>query len=104
MPGSSACDNTDIFQDGFRIPMLKLYRRGAPDQALFALLEANVRVPQVTLGDLRAQISACNIGEKALHDLVRRYGMPAFQACADYVIEYTEKRVRAEIASWPDGS
>jgi N-methylhydantoinase B len=104
VPGSSACDNTDIFQDGFRIPMLKLYRRGVPDPALLTLLGANVRVPQVTLGDLRAQISACNIGEKALQDLVRRYGMPVFQVCADYVIDYTERRVRAEIASWPDGS
>jgi N-methylhydantoinase B len=104
VPGSSACDNTDIFQDGFRIPMLKLHHRGEPDRALFALLEANVRVPRVTLGDLRAQISACNIGEKALQDLVERYGMPAFRACADYVIAYTEQRVRAEIASWPDGS
>jgi N-methylhydantoinase B len=104
VPGSSACDNTDIFQDGFRIPMLKLYRQGEPDQSLFALLQANVRVPRVTLGDLRAQISACNIGEKGLQDLVRRYGLPAFRVCADYVIDYTELRVRAEIASWPDGS
>src|SRR5580692_10331202 len=52
VPGSSACDNVDVFQDGFRIPWLKLYRRGVPDQSIFSLLEANIRVPRITLGDL----------------------------------------------------
>lgn len=45
LPGSSACDNTEIFQDGLRIPWLKLYRRGEADGAIFALIEANIRVP-----------------------------------------------------------
>ncbi len=104
LPGSSACDNTEIFQDGFRIPWLKLYRRGVPDSSIFALLEANVRVPRITIGDIRAQISACNIGERAIVDLIRRYGLEIFRACADDVIDYTERKLRAEIASWPDGS
>jgi N-methylhydantoinase B len=104
VPGSSACDNTEIFQDGFRIPWLKLYRRGVPDSSIFALLQANVRVPRVTLGDIRAQISACNIGENAIVDLIRRYGLEIFRACADDVIDYTERKMRAEIASWPEGS
>jgi N-methylhydantoinase B len=104
LPGSSACDNTEIFQDGFRIPMLKLYRSGIPDESLFTLLQANVRVPRTTIGDLRAQISACNIGERAIQDLIRRYGLETFRACADDIIDYTEQRLRAAIASWPDGS
>lgn len=102
--GSSACDNTEIFQDGFRIPWLKLYRKGVPDNSIFALLEANVRTPRVTIGDLRAQIAACNIGERAIQDLIRRYGLDTFRHCAADLIEYTEQRLRAEIASWPDGS
>jgi N-methylhydantoinase B/oxoprolinase/acetone carboxylase alpha subunit len=104
LPGSSACDNTEIFQDGFRMPWLKLYRRGIPDEAIFTLLQANVRVPRVTLGDLRAQISACNIGEKALQEVIQRYGIETFRACVDDIIDHTERRLRAEIASWPDGS
>ena len=51
LPGSSACDNTEIFQEGFRIPWLKLYRRGEPDEAIFSLMRANVRIPSMTLGD-----------------------------------------------------
>jgi N-methylhydantoinase B len=104
VPGSSACDNVDIFQDGFRIPWLKLYRQGVPDESIFALLETNVRTPRITVGDIRAEISACNIGERALHDLIERYGLAVFRACADDLIEYTAQRVRAEIATWPEGS
>jgi len=104
LPGSSACDNTEIFQDGLRIPWLRLYRRGEPDGAIFALIRANVRVPQMTIGDIRAQLSACHIGERAVHDLIRRYGPEMFVACASDLIDYTERLVRTEIASWPDGS
>ncbi|MSS72747.1 MAG: hydantoinase B/oxoprolinase family protein [Candidatus Latescibacteria bacterium] len=104
LPGSSACDNTEIFQEGLRIPWLRLYRQGEPDEAIFALIRANVRVPQMTIGDIRAQLAACHIGERAIHDLVQRYGPETFVACASDLIDYTERLVRAEIASWPDGS
>ena len=103
VPGSSACDNTEIFQEGLRIPWLKLYRRGEPDEAIFALLRVNVRVPEMTLGDVRAQVAACHTGERAVHDLVRRYGPDTFRAYAADLIDYTERLVRAEIARWPDG-
>jgi N-methylhydantoinase B len=104
LPGSSACDNTEIFQDGFRIPWLKLYRRGEPDEAIFTLLRANIRVPHMTLGDLHAELAACHIGERAIHDLIQRYGPEQFTRCAADLIDYTERLVRAEIASWPKAS
>jgi N-methylhydantoinase B len=104
LPGSSACDNVEIFQDGFRIPWLKLYDAGQPNEAIFSLLRANVRVPEMTLGDLRAQISACHIGERAIESLIRRYGAETFQEIAADLIDYTERLVRAEIAEWPDGT
>lgn len=104
LPGSSACDNTEIFQEGLRIPWLKLFRRGEADESIFTLLRANVRVPQMTIGDLRAQLAACHIGERAVCDLIERYGKETFTHCAADLIDYTERLVRAEIASWPDGS
>lgn len=104
LPGSSACDNTEIFQDGFRIPWLKLFRRGEADEAIFTLLRANVRVPLMTLGDIRAQLAACHIGERSIHSIIRRHGLETFQRCANDLLDYTERLVRAEIASWPDGS
>lgn len=104
LPGSSACDNTEIFQDGLRIPWLKLYHRGEPDEAIFTLIRANCRVPHMTIGDLRAQLSACHIGERSIHDLIKRYGPETFAACATDLLDYTERLVRAEIASWPNKS
>ncbi|HMQ35773.1 MAG TPA: hydantoinase B/oxoprolinase family protein, partial [Chloroflexaceae bacterium] len=104
LPGSSACDNTEIFQDGLRIPWLKLYRRGRPDEAILAMIRANVRVPDKTLGDLFAQLSACTIGERAVLALVRRYGLATYRAFTADLIAYTERLVRAEIAAWPDGA
>ena len=103
LPGSSACDNTEIFQDGLRIPWLKIYRRGEPDEALFALLRTNVRVPRMTIGDVRAQIAACHIGERAIYELIQRYGLETFTHCSAELIAYTERLLRCEIASWPDG-
>jgi len=104
LPGSSACDNTEIYQEGFRIPWLKLYDRGEPNEAIFTLLRANVRVPEMTIGDLRAQLSACHIGQRAIHDLIRRYGLETFTECARNLLSYTERLVRSEISEWPDGS
>ena len=104
LPGSSACDNTEIFHDGLRIPWLKLHHRGVPDDALYTLLRANVRVPRMTLGDLNAQLSACHIGERRILELAAKYGVETFRSCAADLIDYTERLVRAEIASWPDGS
>ena len=104
MPGSSACDNTEIFQDGLRIPWLKLYRSGVPDESLFALLRTNVRVPRMTIGDLKAQVAACHIGERAIADMVERMGLEAFKAATADLIDYSERLVRADIATWPDGS
>ena len=103
LPGSSACDNTEIFQEGFRIPWMRLYHQGEPDEAIFTLIRANVRVPQMTIGDIRAQLAACHIGERAIQDLIERYGPDTFTSIADELIDYTERLVRAEIASWPDG-
>ena len=104
LPGSSACDNTEIFHDGLRIPWLKLHHRGVPDDALYTLLRANVRVPRMTLGDLNAQLSACHIGERRILELAAKYGVETFRSCAADLIDYTERLVRAEIASWPDGT
>lgn len=104
LPGSSASDNTEIFQDGFRIPWMKLFRRGAPEHSILELLAANIRVPELTLGDLEAQLSAVHIGQRAVLDLVRRYDVQTFLVCAHSLLDYTEQLVRAEIATWPKGT
>ena len=77
VPGSNASDSTEIFQEGVRIPPMKLYDRGAANETLWTLLEANVRIPVPVFGDLRAQLAACTIAESQFMELVDRYGIAA---------------------------
>jgi len=104
LPGSSACDNTEIFQEGIRLPWLRLYDEGEPVDAVFEVIRANVRIPRMTLGDLAAQVAATSVAERALQELARRYGPERLAASMTALIEHTERLVRQEIAEWPDGT
>jgi hypothetical protein len=74
VPGSSAADSTEIYQEGLRIPPLKLFERDVPNDTLFSLLAINVRVPEKVLGDVRAQVAALHQGERDFLRLVSEYG------------------------------
>ncbi len=76
VPGSNASDSTEIFQEGLRIPPLKLYAAGQPDRSLFALLRTNVRLPQMLIGDLQAQLATCYVGEGAFISLLEKNMAP----------------------------
>jgi N-methylhydantoinase B len=103
VPGSNASDSTEIYQEGLRIPPLKLYDRGERNETLFSLIETNVRVPVKVFGDLRAQLAACHIAEHALIELAEHYGT---EKLADYMtelVDYAERMTRAAIRELPDG-
>jgi N-methylhydantoinase B len=104
VPGSCACDSTEVFQEGLRLPWLRLYDRGEPVEALFEILRANVRVPHELLGDLSAQVAACHIGDRALRELGHRYGAEGLHRMMGELLDHTETLLRREIASWPDGT
>ena len=104
LPGSSACDNTEIFQEGIRLPWIRLYAEGEAVEDVFKIICANVRIPRMTLGDLGAQVAACSVAERALQALAERYGVERLAALTDALIEHTERLVRQEISGWPDGT
>jgi N-methylhydantoinase B len=103
VPGSNASDSTEIYQEGLRIPPLKLYERGQRNETLFALIETNVRVPVKVFGDLRAQLAACHIAEAALIDLAARYGNDKLQEYMTELVDYAERMTRAALRELPDG-
>jgi N-methylhydantoinase B len=103
VPGSNASDSTEIYQEGLRIPPLKLYERGARNETLFALIEKNVRVPVKVFGDLRAQLAACHIAEQALIDLASHYGIEKLANYMTELVDYAERMTRAAIRELPDG-
>ncbi len=104
VPGSNASDSTEIYQEGLRIPPLKLYERGARNETLFALIEKNVRVPVKVFGDLRAQLAACHIAEAALIELAARYGTEKLAQYMTELVDYAERMTRAAIRDLPDGT
>jgi N-methylhydantoinase B len=103
VPGSNAADSTEIFQEGLRIPPTKLYVRGEPNETLINIIRKNVRLPDLVLGDLDAQLATCNIGERELLRMIDRYGEENLHSYFDELLDYGERLTRQAIEAWPDG-
>ncbi len=103
VPGSNASDSTEIFQEGLRIPPMKLFDQGALNKTLWMLIEKNVRIPVQVFGDLRAQLAACHIAERQFLELIKRYGVETVGTYMEEIIDYAERLTRAAISTLPDG-
>jgi N-methylhydantoinase B len=105
LPGSQAVVGVnDMIQEGLRLLPVRLYVEGRPNEELFRVIEANVRVPELVAGDLRAQRSALHVGATKLAELHARYGTDTVDAACDDFLDRSEEAVRAAIASIPDGT
>jgi N-methylhydantoinase B/oxoprolinase/acetone carboxylase alpha subunit len=102
-PGSFPGDSTDIFQEGIRIPPVKIVEAGRDVPIVWNIIMANVRTPRVSYGDMKALIGALNIGERRVLELVEKYGVEEYLAITEAVKDYAERRMRVEIAEMPDG-
>lgn len=103
VPGSNAVNSTEIFAEGLRIPPLKLVDAGRNDEALWTLLRTNVRLPVQLLGDVRAQLAACEVARRKVLTLTERYGIQVSQAHMREITDYTERLARAAVRELPDG-
>ena len=102
-PGSIAVHATEIYQEGLRLPLLKLYEAGRENTSVFRIIEKNTRQPIEVIGDLRAQIAACRAGERGLIELFERYGTLESRRYLDELQLLSERLMRAELAALPDG-
>jgi N-methylhydantoinase B len=94
----------EIYQEGFRIPPVKIMRRGELDRDVLALLLANVRTPQEREGDLGAQVAACHTGSVRLKEVCQRYGLKRVHSAAQELLEYSEEMMRAFLEQVPPGT
>jgi N-methylhydantoinase B len=101
--GSMSGGMSEIYQEGLRIPVMRLYRRGELDTELFDLLLLNMRLPAERRGDLNAQIAACRLGVERMQQLLARYGAGVIEGAFAQILERTAQRVRASIDAIPDG-
>lgn len=98
---SSLCQSS--FEEGVRIPMLKLYDAGKRNDVLLEQIVANVRTPEEWVGDVDAKVASCWKGQEQLTKLIDKYGMEQFNATCDYLVDYSERVTRAAIRQIPSG-
>ena len=103
-PGSVPTDATDIFQEGLRLPPLKFYQRGEPNQTLHAILQKNVRIPDILMGDLHGQVAAGNVGKQRFIELLHEYGHETVRTAIANLMDRAETMTREHLSAIPDGS
>lgn len=99
--GSNA--TTDIFSEGLQMRSLKIYKAGELNDTLYQIIRDNIRYPDASLGDLRAQIASCQIGAKRYSELVGRYGRDVVESCVETIWDQADSTVRQVIERIPDG-
>jgi N-methylhydantoinase B len=103
-PGSCGIvDAIDAFAEGLQFKAIKVYDRGQRNDAVWQLLRDNIRVSDLVVGDMEAQIAAARVGAERLSALIGRYGYPRFKAACAAVMDYAERLMRQAIAALPDG-
>lgn len=102
-PGSYYMTATEIFQEGLRIPPVRLYRRGELQGDIKRLLFANMRIPDYVWGDMEAQLACLRIGEQGFRELLDRWSPETIAACVEALLGYSERLMRAGLRKIPEG-
>ena len=103
VPGGVAGGMTEIYQEGLRLPMIKLYKGGKEDPEIFSIISNNIRIPDKTLGDIRAQASSNFVGVRRLKEVLDKYGKKVVKECTSMLLDYSESRIRENLKKIPDG-
>jgi N-methylhydantoinase B len=97
-------DSQDVFEEGLLLPLLKLYNAGVRNDDVFRIIEENVRMPHIVLGDLDAQLSANRVGCARLLELADDYQLSSFVDIATAITGVTERAMKAAIRALPSGT
>jgi N-methylhydantoinase B len=103
VPGSLSTEAYEIFQEGLRLPAVKIIEAGKPNKAVIAIMIANSRLPAFLEGDLWSSIAAVRIGERRLLELVQKYGRDTFQSAIEHFMDYGEQVSLKALEALPKG-
>jgi N-methylhydantoinase B len=103
-PGSLSADATDIFQEGLRLPAVKMIARGEPIPGIFDIITVNSRMPDFLEGDLWAAIASVRIGARRLTELAEKYGVPTFEQAMAGFMDFGEQVSLAALKTLPKGT
>lgn len=98
-----SAESSEIFEEGLRLPIMKLFDGGAINDDLVAIVRANVRTPDETIGDLYAQAACNDVGARSLAHLLAEFGLDSIEPLSDEIVSRSEQAMRAAIAALPDG-
>ncbi len=99
----STLESKDVYEEGLKIPILKLYDEGRLNATIYDFMRANIRVPDKVLGDLRAQLVSNHIMSRSLQNLLTEFELSGVEDLADEIITRTDSSLRKKIAALPDG-
>jgi len=102
--GSVSTDTTEIFQEGLQLRSIKVYKRGKRDEEIIRIIRHNLRLPELSLGDMEAQIAACEIGRQRYLALIQKYGWDTVNDCVHAMWDQCELLMREQIRQIPDGT
>jgi len=103
-PGSWTADSADVYAEGLQLPFVHAYREGAGVPEIRAILAANSRLPDMTLGDLTAQAACLEVAERRLHEMCARYGAETVVQAMDVILDRSELLARLALANIPHGT
>ncbi|HVA86404.1 MAG TPA: hydantoinase B/oxoprolinase family protein [Candidatus Saccharimonadales bacterium] len=103
VPGGRSVDATEIYQEGLRIPPLRLMDAGNPVDAVWEMIAQNVRIPKTVIADLQSCLAACHAGEERLKETVQRFGRERVRDFFHDTLSYSEDVARSTIREIPDG-
>lgn len=103
-PGSMSVDATEIFQEGIRVPAVRIFANDEPISGVVDMIVCNSRMPDFLKGDMWAQVSALRLGAKRIIELAEKYGIETYLSALENYLELGEKMARAAISKLPNGN
>jgi N-methylhydantoinase B len=102
--GTLGGQTRDIYSEGLQLPIVKIFKRGVQDRELTEIIRSNVRIPELAMGDFRAQVAAIRTGQRRANALFERYGKAAVSGSIRNIYDQSERLSRVAVRAIPDGT
>lgn len=103
-PSGYQTNTTEVFQELFRIPPVKLYKKGEANRDVERLLQTNIRLPAEVMGDIRAMVASLRVGGSRIEQLIEKYGLENYKEYVKDILDQSELQARQKLAELPQGT